>query len=82
MLKKICFYFRENIKSEPGCVMTCIFRKMLPDHQSRIKTKTNSILCLDSNKKLVFLEKSSKKNINLPTVRLFFIFKTILLYGL
>lgn len=59
---------RENMKKDPGCVMTCIFRKVWPNHRSRSSPDQKTMIILDSQQKIVLFEKSMKKCTEIPTV--------------
>ncbi len=59
---------RRNVKNDPGCIMTTVFRKASPNH--RIRSADNEIaLLLDFKQKIVFLENNHKnKQAEIPLV--------------
>lgn len=66
-LDKMIEKHKENIKKDPGCVMTCIFRKVWPNHRSRSSPNQKTMIALDSQQKIVLFEKSMKKRAEIPT---------------
>lgn len=70
-MNKIILYLlkiRRNVKNDPGCIMTTVFRRASPNH--RIRTADNEIaLLLDYKQKIVFLENNHKnKKADIPMV--------------
>lgn len=61
------------MKKDPGCVMTCLFRKVWPDHRSRRSSSNQkTMIALDSQQKIVLFEKPLRPTTEIPTVCIFF----------
>lgn len=62
------FYFeRQNVKQDPGCVMTSVFRKVSPQHRIR-SYENEAVVILDTKQKIVHLEHNLRKTIHVPLV--------------
>lgn len=58
-LNELIDIHKRNVKNDPGCIMTTVFRKASPNH--RIRSADNEIaLLLDFKQKIVFLENNHK----------------------
>ncbi|KAH9414859.1 DnaJ sub C member 3, partial [Dermatophagoides pteronyssinus] len=67
-LDKMIEKHKENMKKDPGCVMTCLFRKVWPDHRSRRSSSNQkTMIALDSQQKIVLFEKPLRPTTEIPT---------------
>lgn len=60
---------RRNVKNDPGCIMTTLFKKASPNHRIGSPADSEIVLLLDFKQKIVFLENNPEnKQADIPLV--------------